>query len=110
MRGPHPCSVCGLTSTAGKAKRDDQWRGTAASRGYDAAWKRTRDRILAFEPFCRHCTAQGLTILATEVDHVIPKDEGGTDDDSNLCPLCHSHHVTKTHADKRRQQRERVGA
>ena len=36
-----------------------------------ASWRRRRKRQLAQEPFCRLCLAQGRSIAATVVDHVI---------------------------------------
>ncbi|MCS6289415.1 MAG: HNH endonuclease [Nitrospira sp.] len=38
------------------------------------------------------------------MDHVIPRARGGSDDDSNLQPLCSFHHKQKT-AQERRPQR-----
>jgi 5-methylcytosine-specific restriction endonuclease McrA len=31
-----------------------------------------------------------------EVDHIVPKKQGGTDDESNLQSLCKPHHSAKT--------------
>ncbi len=59
----------------GKRQRDrrlDQQRGSASARGYDAAWRRLRLRVLQEEPCCRFCERQGLTVPATEVDHIVP--------------------------------------
>lgn len=74
----------------------DQYRGSAHERGYGAAWRKLRARILKREPLCRHCAARGVTTVATDVDHIIPKSQGGTDDESNLQPLCHACHSAKT--------------
>jgi 5-methylcytosine-specific restriction protein A len=38
----------------------------------------------------------GRVTVATEVDHVLPRSEGGTDDQANLQPICHPCHVAKT--------------
>lgn len=38
---------------------------------------------------------------ADEVDHVVPLFKGGTNDESNLQPLCRPCHVDKTTADAR---------
>ena len=60
--------------------------------------KARRDRILAAHghacayPGCD--LAQGL-----ELDHTIPIELGGKDDDSNLRPLCGYHHRAKTKLD-----------
>lgn len=72
------------------------WPSTSRqSRGYGAEWDRTRLRILERDNYlcqCQHCKAEGRTTLATEVDHVKPRAQGGTDDDSNLQAIngdCH---------------------
>lgn len=41
---------------------------------------------------CQVCRQAGRVTPATQVDHVVPKAEGGTDDEGNLqaiCPACH---------------------
>jgi 5-methylcytosine-specific restriction endonuclease McrA len=35
---------------------------------------------------------------ASDVDHIVPREEGGADDLANLQSLCHSHHSAKTSA------------
>jgi 5-methylcytosine-specific restriction protein A len=47
-------------------------------------------------PLCVHCLAAGITTAAIDVDHIIPKREGGTDHPANLQSLCHSCHSKKT--------------
>ncbi len=65
------------------------------SRGYGAAWERTRKRILERDNYlcqCRHCKAEGRTTVATDVDHVVPRARGGSDHDANLQAIngdCH---------------------
>jgi len=56
-----------------------------------AAWRRARGAVLAEEPRCRNCTRP-----ATQVDHIVPVDLGGTDERSNLQALCTYHHRAKT--------------
>lgn len=51
-----------------------------------------RQRIRAEEPLCRVCLAEGRTRPTTEVDHIVPLSQGGTDDRGNkqgLCDPCH---------------------
>lgn len=55
-----------------------------------------RERILSAHPLCAACDAQGLTALATVVDHVVPLWKGGADHDTNLQPLCTSCHAAKS--------------
>lgn len=86
----------------------DQVRGSAASRGYDAAWRRLRLQVLADEPLCRFCAAKGLTVAAVDVDHVqtIADRPDLRLVRSNLRPLCSSCHSIRTQrheAEKRRR-------
>jgi len=39
---------------------------------------------------------------ALEIDHIIPLELGGADDDTNLQALCHTHHKLKTKQDIKR--------
>lgn len=59
--------------------------------GYGYAWQQVRRAHLTLEPFCRACGA-----VAVDVDHITPKRQGGTDDESNLQSLCRSCHARKT--------------
>lgn len=61
------------------------------------AWRKLRRSVLAGEPLCRMCTARGLTVVATDVDHA----NNNPADNSlvNLQPLCHECHSRKTASD-----------
>ena len=89
------CSVCGPRRRPLQVEHDER-RGTAAERGYDAAWQRLRERYLREHPLCVACLAQGHVRTATDVDHITARRRGGSDDDSNLQALCHSCHSAKT--------------
>lgn len=62
------------------------------------AWQRLRLEQLRTEPLCRYCTELGLTVAATEVDHIRPH-RGDRDlafDPENLqslCKPCHDRHA-----------------
>ena len=61
-----------------------------------APWQAIRRRVLAGEPLCRTCKANGLLTVATVVDHW---DEDPTNNrDDNLVPTCASCHNRKTRA------------
>ncbi len=79
---------------ANRTGRDADPRRTLKLNG--SAWQRLRASVLAGEPLCRHCAARGLTVPATDVDHM-----NGADDNrlESLQPLCHSCHSLKTAAD-----------
>ena len=54
------------------------------------AWRKLRKQVLAKEPLCRHCAAQGLTVPATEVDHMRGAADNSRDALQALCKPCHS--------------------
>lgn len=62
-----------------------------------AAWQRLRAMVIAEEPLCRHCSARGLIVTASDVDH--RDGNPGNNDRDNLVSLCHSCHSIKTAAD-----------
>ena len=66
-------------------------RPSSAQRGYGYRWQKLRRSHLKREPNCRECG-----VRATEVDHILPRSQGGLDEHSNLQSLCHSHHSVKT--------------
>lgn len=71
----------------------DARRGSASARGYGRAWAARRAAYLADHPWC---AAEGCGEPAVEVDHIVPRRRGGSDDDSNLQGLCRRHHSEKT--------------
>jgi len=61
------------------------------------AWRKLRRMVLSSEPLCRMCTARGLTVVATDVDH---RDNDPSNNNLvNLQPLCHECHSRKTQRD-----------
>ena len=79
-----------------KPKRLREKRPSSSAMGYGSQWRKLRAFILNREPLCRHCAENGHTELASDLDHIVPKAQGGTDDPDNLQPLCHSCHSRKT--------------
>ncbi|RJF99027.1 HNH endonuclease [Noviherbaspirillum saxi] len=70
---------------------------SAEERGYGWAWKKKRERILQRDRgLCQECLRAGRVSMATEVDHVLNRARGGTDDDSNLQSICGDCHKIKT--------------
>jgi 5-methylcytosine-specific restriction enzyme A len=67
-------------------------------------WQKVRERVMSRDcGLCQECNRQGRITLGSEVDHIIPLNKHGTDDDSNLQLLCHECHVAKTNADMNRR-------
>ena len=56
-------------------------------------YRRWRRRMLAQEPLCRACKANGLTVAAEELHHEIPVGLlGALMDPANVIPLCRDSH------------------
>ena len=72
---------------------------------YDNEWRKLRNRRIREEPLCRHCNENGHITIAVEVDHIIPRAEGGKDEWDNTQSLCKDCHQKKTTADMRRIRR-----
>lgn len=63
-----------------------QGKAGATPRIRGDAWMATRRRILLRDGYtCRCC---GIVRLDNEVDHIIPLEQGGSNDDDNLQVLC----------------------
>lgn len=80
----------------------DRRRGSRHERGYGTAWQRVREVVLRRDGGlcrCARCTASGEVRVAHEVDHVVPKHLGGTDDLDNLRAINRECHAAKTAAE-----------
>jgi len=99
-----PCIVCTYRPAVRGGSRCEvheltKWRGikgSASSRGYGAAWCKLRVQILRRDPIC---SWDGCVRPSTDVDHILNRARGGTDEPSNLQGLCHTHHQAKTAAE-----------
>lgn len=83
----------------------DAARLTADQRGYGTAWKKKRLAILKRDRYvcqCTRCKEQDVVRAAGEVDHIIPKFEGGTDADDNLQSINTDCHKLKTAEESKR--------
>lgn len=81
----------------------DKLRGSRHERGYGTAWDKLRQRVLLRDGgICQHCLHEsGAVHVGTEVDHRVPKAQGGTDDELNLQTICSAAHRVKTQAETR---------
>ncbi|GHB30560.1 HNH endonuclease [Salinicola rhizosphaerae] len=81
---------------ADKATGWTQRRRGQSGRG-GRPWRRIRDRVLQRDKgLCQACLRAGRVTPATEVDHIVNLESGGTDDDSNLEAICSPCHKAKT--------------
>ena len=58
-------------------------------------WPKLRAQVLREEPLCRLCQAKGF-VVSREVDHIVPRSQGGTSRRENLQGLCIDCHRRKT--------------
>ena len=66
-------------------------------------WRRKREAVLKRDGYlCQPCKRLDRITLATEVDHVTPQAEGGSEDESNLQAICETCHKAKTQAEAAR--------
>lgn len=96
-------SRCERHRPAAWARKADAAESTTTGRGYGWRWQGLRERILKRDRYlCQISLAQGRIVSATEVDHKVPKFEGGTDDPDNLQAVSKIEHAKKTEAERLR--------
>lgn len=120
LKALHQCSYPGCHSLIRNGSRCalhatayDKQRPSSTKRGYDRKWREKRDAFLQKHPWC--CDPYGVhwhgNVQATQVDHVVPKKDGGSDDEENLQGFCDSCYSRKTSTyDGGFGNRRRVGA
>ena len=86
-------------------------RGSSTQRGYGARWQKLRLMFLRANPICADPFGvhRGEPTPATDVDHILPRSQGGTDAWTNLQPLCKSCHARKTAGDRNELRRRTAG-
>jgi len=84
-------------------ERFQRIKGNVTQRGYGHHWRILRTRILERDNgLCVECRRNGHVTTAIQVDHIVPKDQGGTDDHDNLQSLCKPCHASKTARERSR--------
>jgi 5-methylcytosine-specific restriction enzyme A len=92
----------------------NNWKNRKADTSFyqTSSWKRTRQGFLISDPwiklppigaleyrncFCADCWEKGkINDQRIEIDHVVRKEDGGTEEFSNLRSRCHKHHSAKS--------------
>lgn len=85
------------------ARRADEERPSADSRGYTSEWRKARKAWIIRHPLCAICGAP-----ATDVDHIIPH-RGNRElfwDTGNWQSLCHECHSRKSYGERRKSGRK----
>ena len=59
---------------------------------YNGKWRSIRKRYIATHPLCEKCKEDNRLTPASEVHHIIPLSQGGTNEEDNLMSLCKSCH------------------
>lgn len=86
---PSLCTYPGCQRLAQRGSRCpkhvyDKLRGSAARRGYDRQWRKTREVVIQRDGgLCQECGAPGR-----QVAHILDRRAGGSDHPSNLRLLC----------------------
>lgn len=114
-RAPRPCTHPMCKHYATKGSRCDKhqreaWETSKGKsrheRGYGSEWDKRRKRIMVRDGYlCQTCKRAGLTVRAHQVDHIINKASGGTDEDGNLEAICRECHKLKTQREAQQAQR-----
>jgi 5-methylcytosine-specific restriction enzyme A len=117
-KAPRPCRDCKRATTnthgycddhqdlaVGWVQRQSSWQG----KGSTTAWRKKREAILLRDDhLCQICLRDGLYVEARIVDHIVPRFEGGSDDDDNLQSICSPCDKVKTAAESARGRRRRA--
>lgn len=72
---------------------------SSSERGYGYNWRKLRDRVLERDGYicrCEECISTGRIRQANDVDHIVPKAKGGTDNMNNLRSINRECHRAKT--------------
>ena len=81
-------------------KQRKAWATTTRSnkeRGYSTQWRKIRQAAIRRDQgLCQPCARSGITTAFDEVDHILPKSRGGTDNIDNLQCICRACHKVKT--------------
>jgi len=78
------------------------WKGVSPRRIRGRALQTLRADLFRREPLCRVCQANGRDTIATIRDHIVPLTEGGTEDATNIQPLCQRCSDRKTATESQR--------
>lgn len=102
---PRPCNHPRCTAYAVKGGRCEEHKIKAwdhkgknrHDRGYGNDWDKLKKRVLAEDGnLCQPCLKDGVYTNAVDVDHIINKASGGTNQRANLQSICKACHRIKT--------------
>lgn len=70
--------------------------------------QRIREAYFRVHPLCVRCQAKGHVTPATDLDHVRPLHQGGTDTEDNRQGLCAPCHIEKSKTERGHEYRPKV--
>ena len=80
-----------------KKKKDTNHENWSKTKFYSSrAWRTIRAKFKQANPLCAHCLNNNIIKAMYVVDHIKPRQDGGTEDESNLQSLCKRCHAKKT--------------
>ena len=80
-----------------------QTKAGSTKRIQGSSWMATRRRIMQRDGYACQCC--GIVRMDNEIDHRVPLEQSGSNEDGNLWVLCTECHKTKT----RKEAQERAG-
>lgn len=79
------------------------WKSGSSREKYGPDWEKQREVVLKRDNYlcqCKRCKKSGIMRPATEVDHILPVEHGGSDDYDNLQAINSVCHKLKTAEDE----------
>ena len=91
--------------TKANVKAYDRWRGSAAERGYDAAWTEYSKAYRKEHPLCARCEEKAVLKPTAVVGHIVPvpPNDPRFMDPTNHTPLCVECNAVQREVDRRRK-------
>lgn len=109
IAAPRPCTHpgCGVLVRDGTGRcpqhpKTNWVKATPVKRITGRRLQTLRADLFEREPLCAECRRQGRVTLATQRDHIVSLEEGGTEDPENIQGLCHDCHDVKSKAERAR--------
>lgn len=117
VKAPRYCARCRTAHTdVCPLKPTHNWEPKRSRSGRGGRpWERTREAIFSRDDYlCQEHLRRGEYVVVSlhgdhvgHCDHIVPLEEGGTDDDDNLQTLCGDCHTDKTSKEAARGRKKR---